>query len=154
LKPEFIDFIGNARKRRGAKFRTQLYILIVCFCISLFFWILIRLSRDYNFTLEYRLKYIGVQQNYALAAVSDTVLTLKIRLQGYDYFRELLTTPHERVYPVSLSRTKIRSRGNRYTSYILTQGIARDIVSQTNFPSELVGASPDTLFFEFRQREK
>ncbi len=154
MKPELIELIGNARKKRGHKFRQQLYILIVCFVLSLFFWILIRLSKNYDYTYEYRLQYIGLQESYAMQSVSDSILSLKITLQGYDYFREHLFAPQIRTYPVSLSRIRKKQQGDHYTAYMLTRGLARDIVSQTTFPSEVISVNPDTLFFVFRKRAR
>jgi len=151
MKSDFIEFIGNARKRRSETFRKQAYIFVVCLVISMFIWTLVRLSRDYYHTLEYRLVYSHVPANLSLDACSDTTLTLRIKLQGFEFFSEQYFVRQYREYEVSLRNVRVRSSGDRATGYLLTNRIGREIISQSNFPNDVFYVSPDTLFFTFHR---
>src|SRR3989339_152575 len=111
MKPEFIDLIGNARNRGGQKFRNQLYVFLMCLLVSVFLWVLVKLSREYYYTIDYRINYTQVPSAYKLTYASDTVLTLFLRIQGYDFFtdRFLRTTSHS--YDLDLSEIKVKSKG-------------------------------------------
>jgi len=152
VKPEFIEFIGNARKRRSDKFRNQLYIFIVCLIISCFIWALVKLSKEYYYTLDYHLNYTQVPSNYRLVNASDSILTLKIKLQGFDFFSVQFLFPGILRYDVSLQDIKIRTYDSRSYGMMLTHPIGKEIAAGTNFPSEVYALTPDTLFFEFNRR--
>jgi len=154
MKPEFIELIGNARKRRGQKFRNQLYVFLMCLLVSVFLWILVKLSREYYYTINYKINYTQIPPSYKLTQISDSVLTLKLRVQGYDFFidRFFRTTSH--TYDVDLSTIKVKPQGSVYKGYLLTNPFGYEISSQTQFQNNLLSTTPDTLFFEFERRRK
>ncbi len=154
MKPEFIELIGNARKRRGQKFRNQLYVFLMCLLVSVLLWILVKLSREYYYTIDYRINFTHIPPSYKLIHASDTILTLSLRVQGYDFFtdRFLKTTTH--TYDLDLSTIKVKAKGDVYRGYLLSNPIGYEISSQSRFQNYLLSASPDTLFFEFERRRK
>lgn len=151
MKSDFLEFIGNARQRRSEKFRNQLSIFIVCLVLSVLIWALIRLSKDYYYSIEYKLNYIQVPGNFKLEGYSDSTLHLRIKLQGYEFFSEQFLLKQDRQYDVSLRNVRLRYSGDHITGYMLTNRIGKEIIAQTNFPSDVYFISPDTLFFEFRK---
>ena len=149
MKSDFLEFIGNARQHRNEKFRVQLSIFLICLVLSVFFWALVRLSKDYFYAVEYRLSYSNLPGNLRMVSCSDTTLTLKIKLQGFEFFSEQFLVRQDREYEVNMKNVRIRHLGDRLTGYMLTNRIGREIISQTNFPNDVFFVSPDTLFFEF-----
>jgi len=152
VQPDFIEFIGNARKRRSEKFRNQLYIFVVCLVLSFFIWALVRLSKDYYYSVQYRLIYSEVPSNLKLTSASDTTLSLKIKVQGFDLFSEKFIAPQDREFDVSLRNVRIRYSEDHIWGYMLTNRIGREIVSQSNCPSDVFFVAPDTLFFDFEKQ--
>ena len=71
MKSDFLEFIGNARQRRSEKLRNQLPVFIVCLVLSVLIWALVRLSKDYYYSVEYRLNWTQVPGNLKLAGYSD-----------------------------------------------------------------------------------
>jgi hypothetical protein len=152
LEPEFIEFIRNARKRKVDKFRTQLSVFLVCLILSIFLWILVHLSKEYFYTTEYQLNYTQVPWNMKMVSCSDSMLTLTIRLQGYEFFSEQFFRRRTRECNVSLRGMKMKISDDQAEGYILTRGIARNIAEQTSYPLEIFSTSPDTLFFTFEKK--
>ncbi|MBN1198787.1 MAG: hypothetical protein JXA23_05510 [Bacteroidales bacterium] len=154
MKPEFIELIGNARKRKGQKFRNQLYVFLMCLLVSIFLWILVKLSREYYYTIDYRINFTQIPPSYRLTYASDSVLTLNLRVQGYDFFtdRFLQRTTHS--YDLDLSSVKVKAKGSVYSGYLLSNPIGYKISSQSRFQNYLLSTSPDTLYFEFERRKK
>jgi hypothetical protein len=152
VKSDFIEFIGNARRKRSEKFRNQLYIFLVCLVLSVFFWVLVRLSKDYYYTVHYNLIYSEIPANLRMVAVSDTTLSLKIKVQGFDLFSEKFLLSHNKEFEVSLHNVRLHYSGDQVRGYLLANRIGREIVSQYNFPSDVFFVSPDTLFFEFEKQ--
>ena len=152
MKSDFLEFIGNARQRRNEKFRHQLYIFLVCLVLSIFIWALVRLSRDYYYSIEYHLKYTQVPANLHIIDSSDSIINLRIKIQGFEFFSEQFILKQYREYEVSLRNIKLRYLGEHILGYMLTNRIGKEIISQTNFPSEVYFVSPDTIFFEFEKQ--
>ena len=152
MKPEFIEFIENARKPKGLRFRNQLYVFLVCLGISVFIWSLVRLSKDYIYTVNYHVKYINIPQNLRLIKKSDTIVKLNIKVQGFDFFSDQYFKRKNQLFDVSLKNLKIISRDTYITGYLLTSHIGRDIANQSSYPLEIYSFSPDTLFFKFERK--
>ena len=152
MKSDFLEFIGNARQRRSQKFRNQLYIFLVCLVLSIFIWALVRLSKDYYYSIEYHLIYSQVPSNLRIVTSSDSTINLRIKIQGFEFFSEQFILKQYREYEVSLRNVRLRYLGEHTLGYLLTNRIGKEIISQTNFPSEVYFVSPDTLFFEFEKQ--
>ena len=152
MKSDFLEFIGNARQRRSEKFRNQLYIFLVCLVLSVFIWALVRLSKDYYYSIEYSLNYTQIPGNIRLTATSDSILNLKIKVQGFEFFSEQFLIKQYREFDVSLRNVRLRYKGDHIWGYLLTNRIGKEIISQSNFPSDVYFVSPDTLFFEFEKQ--
>lgn len=151
MKSDLLEFIGNARKRQSESFRKQVSIFLVCLVLSIFIWSLVRLSKDYYHSLEYHLVFSHAPANLTLESWSDTTLTLRIKLQGFEFFSEQYFVKHYREYEVNLRNVRLRYSGDRATGYLLTNRLGREIISQSNFPNDVVFVSPDTLFFVFQR---
>ncbi|MFZ4520388.1 MAG: hypothetical protein ACOYNC_01710 [Bacteroidales bacterium] len=152
MKSDFLEFIGNARQRRSRKFRNQLYIFVICMVLSVFIWALVRLSKDYYYSIEYHLVYRQVPSNLKIISSSDSTIFLRIKIQGFEFFSEQFIIRQYREYEVSLRNIRLRYLGERTMGYLLTNRIGKEIVSQSNFPSDVYFVSPDTLFFEFAKQ--
>jgi hypothetical protein len=152
MKSDFLEFIGNARQRRTQKFRNQLYIFLICLLLSIFIWALVRLSKDYYYSIEYHLVYTQLPANLRMVSTSDSTINLRIKIQGFEFFSEQFIIKQYREYEVSLRNVRLRYLGEHTLGYLLTNRLGKEIISQTNFPSEVYFVSPDTLFFEFEKQ--
>jgi len=152
VRHKFLELIGNARQRKNEKFRNQLSIFIVCLVISVFFWALVRLSKDYYYTLNYHLKYTQIPGNFRLIKSSDSILTIKVRVQGFDFFSEEFLFRKTYHFDISLRNIKVKFRDSHYYGIMLTESIGKEITSESNFTSDVFSIRPDTLFFEFERR--
>jgi hypothetical protein len=152
VKSDFLEFIGNARQRRSEKFRHQLYIFLVCLVLSVFLWALVRLSKDYYFSVTYDLVYTDIPGSLKLTGVSDTTVTIRIKVQGFELISEKFLVSEDRVFEVSLRNLRLRYNGDLVRGYMLTSRTGKEIIAQSNFPNDVYFVSPDTLFFEFEKQ--
>jgi hypothetical protein len=152
MKSDFLEFIGSAPPHNSQKFRNQFYVFLVCLVLSVFIWSLVRLSKDYYYSIEYHLRFAQLPSNLKMVACSDSTLNIKIKLQGFDFFSEQLILQQHREYEVSLRNVRIRYLGEHTLGYLLTNRIGKEIIAQTNFPNDVYFVSPDTLFFEFEKQ--
>jgi hypothetical protein len=153
LKPEFTELFHDSGKRKAGKLRRNLYTFAICLGLSIFLWTLVRFSKDYIYTVEYHLTYKQLPEYVKLVNEPDSLLTLNIRVQGFDFFSEEYFRTRERSWEVSLKGLKLRQAGeNQLSGFILTRNIAMDISRETIYPLEIYSTSPDTIFFRFERR--
>ena len=152
MQPDFIDFIENARNRRGTKFRNQLSVFLVCLLLSVLLWALVRLSKEYIYTVDYKLHYKHIPAGYRLTGYSDSVLTVEMKVQGYDFFTDRLLRNEANSYDVNLRNIKLRNTSTGIRAYMLTNALGYEIISQSNFPHSYLSTTPDTLYFQFERR--
>lgn len=151
MKSDFIEFIGQARKRRSDKFRVQFWVFCICLILSIFFWALVRLSKDYYYPISFKLNYVQIPHNLKIKSYSDSLLVLKIKLQGFDFFSEEFIVKRERTYDLPLKNLRLTGSGENLSGYLLTSKIGRDIISQYEFPGDVFFVTPDTLFFQLER---
>jgi len=120
--------------------------------ISALLWGLVKLSKTYFYTVDYHMHYTHVPDNLVLVGASDTLLTLQIRIQGFDFFTERYFINRDRHHDVDMKRVRIRYRDHQLFGFLLANSIAKDISSNSVFPMEVVSISPDTLFFRFEHK--
>lgn len=152
MKSEFFDFIENARKPRGARFRQQLFIFLVCLVLSSFIWILVRLSNDYIYTVNYHLIYTHTPEGYRFTGVSDTTVKVNLKIQGFEFFTDQYFKSKRRFHEVNLQHSKLKFFDNHTSAYLLTSTLIREISAENNFPIEIYSIAPDTLFFSFERK--
>lgn len=152
MKNELRGLFRNARETRKLTLSLRLYVFLVCLAISVFLWILVRLSKEHLYTVEYRLNFSGYPSSLRMTGASDSVLILKLKAQGYDLFMERVLTGGDKTYDVSLQQLKLKHSDDRYTGFLLTPSLGYEIISQTGYPHSYLSTSPDTLFFEFQRK--
>ncbi len=125
---------------------------IVCLFISIFIWILVRLSKDYIYTVDYHLTYTHVPDGHRLTGASDTVVKVNLKLQGFDFFSEQYFRNKRRFHEVNLRNARLKYYDNHLAAYLLSMALSREISAGNNYPMEIYSISPDTLFFSFERK--
>jgi hypothetical protein len=152
LKQDFIEFLENARKRRPEKFRHQFYIFLSCLGISIFFWFLVQLSKEYSYNVEYKLHYKQVPASLRLVYFSDSTITVTIKVQGFEFFSDHFLRSRHRLVEVSLRGIKVKPYEDQLIGFLLTRNISASIAAESKYPLDIFSTTPDTLFFAFEKK--
>ncbi|MCX6251207.1 MAG: hypothetical protein NTX61_10705 [Bacteroidetes bacterium] len=139
------------QSHKGEKVRNQFFIFVLCLVISLFLWMLVRLSKDYSYTIDYGITYTQIPENLRMVSFTDTVMTLQMKVQGFDFFTERILKSPYRKTEISLKNIRLKPSGKYLTGYMTTMEIGKEIALQTNITHEVYAALPDTLFFRFER---
>lgn len=152
LKNDFFEFIDNARKKRPEKLRHHFYIFLTCLVISVFFWFLVQLSKEYSYNVEYRLNYRQIPFGYRLTGSSDSLLIVTVKVQGFEFFSEHFFRARQREITVSLRGIKVKTASEKYFGFLLTRNLSGTVISESDHPLVITSTSPDTLFFTFEKK--
>ncbi|MDP4280911.1 MAG: hypothetical protein Q8867_02055 [Bacteroidota bacterium] len=153
MESGFINLIRNARKNKLGKVRNKINIFLVCLGIAIFLWALVRLSKDYYHNIDFTVRYVNIPENLVLVNQPDSIITLKVVVQGFDLFSSPFLSKENRFLDISLHRIRVKPYGNDiYRGMILTSSLGKEISSQFNITADIFSISPDTVFFFFEKK--
>lgn len=126
--------------------RKHAYILLICLFISIFIWLIIKLSNNYYDTLKFPVKYTNQPKDKIISGSSDNTVYLRLYAQGFKLF-SLRYLKNKPTIEIDLKEAKLHRSRYTYSSYIITKPLIQPIAEQMNFENELESIYPDTLYF-------
>jgi len=126
--------------------RKHAYILLICLFISIFIWLIIKLSNDYYDTLKFPVHYTNLPEDKIISSGSVSTIYLRLHAQGFKLF-SLRYLKNKPTIEIDLKEIKLHKSRYTYSSYITTRPLIQPIAEQLNFENELESIYPDTLYF-------
>jgi hypothetical protein len=119
---------------------------MICVLISLMFWVLSKLSGQYELMSDFEIHFTLDDQDEILTRGIDQEVRLRFKASGYDLLS--LRTSGSKSLEIALDRDQMRkARSSRY--YILSRDLPIDrYLKHKGFQ----GLNPDTLFFRLEER--
>ncbi|MDE0536122.1 hypothetical protein [Tenacibaculum sp. L6] len=106
---------------------------------SIFFWLLINLSKEYNAEVEYDIEYTQLPQQKTLIDAPFNKLTLNVKSSGYNLLMSSIN--HK---PITLQLDKaVKKKGSNY--YFLSKNLHPEIQHQLKHNIELNSITQDTI---------
>lgn len=141
---------GHTNDKRHTGLRKKIYVFFICLIIASFTWILIKLSREYNEVLVFKVNYTNIPAGKVIVNSPDTTLTLKLKSKG---FRILSNKQFFKPDPITIDlNSLIRKKKNSITDYyIATADLYVMVGNQIHYPNEVIAISPDTLYFRLEK---
>lgn len=128
-------------KQKKIKNNKKVRIFLVFLFLAFFFWMLIKLSAEYETTTNVELTYTDIPENKLLQNVSENQLAVKLKSIGFNLFRNKVSRKNIEISLKSLKRKK----GNIY--YVLSNNITSTLDDKFS-KSKVISVKPDTLFFD------
>ena len=124
--------------------RRKLSIFLRCIIISFLAWTLFAISSDYTFTKKASITYVNLPEKKAFHPLQSDTVSVRIKMSGWKVFLERLH-PDTAKIQVDLSGLKTRN--------FIVFGNQIGFINR-QFPSDkqVVGVSPDTLYFDFSKQ--
>ncbi len=147
---------ADLRKRVGGllsqswnkSLKDRLYVFGICLGISIFFWLLIKLSKDYSTTVKYPVQFSGLPVDYYTLKEPEPYLNFEITAKGSDIL-DLKYFSTKNKIDVELERAVLTRIEDRYIAKIPTVNYLKSIASKSKYYDILNRIYPDTLYFEF-----
>jgi len=138
LKP-----IGRIVANEKIRFNKRIYMFIFFLSISAILWLLQKLNHEYTDYLQYPVTITHLPENRIIAPNSNLEVNLKVNALGYHLLRYKMFSYYN---PIQLPFERYRYKNGRY--FIVLSALQNQIVTQLSSDLNLLGVSPDTLFFE------
>ncbi|GFD76809.1 hypothetical protein KUL113_62290 [Tenacibaculum sp. KUL113] len=107
--------------------------------VSIFFWLLINLSKEYNTTIVYDIEYTQLPQQKTLIETPIKKIPLKLKSSGYNL---LITSINHTPIKLDLKKAS-KKRGTNY--YFLSKNLFNEIQEQLKSNIELIKIEKDTI---------
>jgi hypothetical protein len=142
--------LSNLTDREKVKLNRQLLIYLLFLAVSILFWYLNALSKEYTTVVSYPVKYEDFPKGKVLASDLPKELDIKVKGFGFTILRsKLVSYINPVILPINIFRLDIQRKDNQYIYYLLSRYTKEWIGNQLGSEIQLVSVLPDTLFFKF-----
>lgn len=124
--------------------RRKLSIFLRCIIISFLAWTLFAISSDYTFTKKASMTYVNLPENKAFHPLQSDTVSVKIKMSGWKMFMERL---HPDTAKIQVDLSGLKSR-----NFIVFGNQIGFINRQFPADKQVIGVSPDTLYFDFSKQ--
>ncbi len=125
------------------KNKKRLRVFLLFLLLSLVFWMLIKLSKNYISDVEFNLAYTDIPQSKLLQNVPDQKIILTVRTVGFKLLKYGLKP---RTLNYSLNDMERKKKSDLYFS--LTNAKINFLQAQLSAETTVLKVEPDTLFFD------
>jgi hypothetical protein len=132
--------------------KSQLYVFLACIGISLFFWLLIKLSKEYSTTIEYPVSFYGFPSDYYLTKAPEPYLSLEVNSTGSDLI-SLKYFSGKKDIDINLNSASSFIYGKHMIIKVPTANYVKKAALSTAYYDKLNRISPDTLYFHLEKIE-
>jgi len=127
-------------------------VFLICLGISAFFWLLIKLSAEYEINVEIPVAYSNFPTGQTLVNHPDSNIHIRIRDHGFDLLGTRLFSFRNQV-ELDISKMRIiRINAHHYHSYILSKDLYARILNRFKSAQKIDIISPDSLVFQFEKK--
>ncbi|WP_228384223.1 YbbR-like domain-containing protein [Sphingobacteruim zhuxiongii] len=124
--------------------RRKLSIFLRCILISFLAWTLFAISSDYTFSKKASMTYVNLPESKAFHPLQSDTVTVKLKMSGWKVLMERVR-PDTAKIQVDLSGLKTRN-------FIVFGSQIGFINRQFRQEEQVIGVSPDTLYFDFSKQ--
>lgn len=135
-------------KLRDKKYRSQLSVFLICLLIASFVWLIIKLSKEYTYTVFWPVEYSNLPRGQVLALKGDTALRFQIKARGFDLLPTYLAGPSKTVNVDLEGLRYMKDKGRLRNAYLLADELKVTVANQLRLNERLVSIEPDTIFFQ------
>ncbi|MFZ4401802.1 MAG: hypothetical protein ACOYO1_17365 [Bacteroidales bacterium] len=143
METDFKTFANKVINPNGLPSKRKAIIFSFCLLISLFFWLLIKFSREFQLTLLFPVSFVNLPSDKVLMNNQDTCFLVTIKSQGFNLLYFQLFKKEEKIF-IDASFSKINSNDSDTLSYLGASQISKLISKQLNFNYEIINILPET----------
>lgn len=145
-------FLKRSRKpgsKEGIHLNRRLVTFLFCILLSLFFWLIMTLSKEYTITARFSVKYINFPEDKLIANHLPETIDIQLRSSGFNL---LVYKFKQQKEIVLLDINDARPLSSRNHFYIETNDHIDKITSQFDAEIEVLNVKPDTIFIHYNKK--
>ncbi len=143
--------MNNKSDKKQLHFRLngRAVTFFVCLCISIFFWLLMALSKEYSMTITFPVNYVNLPSDKVVSNNLPQTAEIEIRSRGFNLLAYRFKKTHA---TIDIDVKDVRSMNKKNVYYLLLNSRVDKIKSQFNNEIYVVKINPDTIFINFNRK--
>ncbi len=148
MREKLVALLSGIKRTKDGRLSNRFSVFLICVALSSLMWGLIKLTRDYEAPVKYRIIPENIPDGKILVANPDSVITLTLNAKGLDLYSRMIFGRDNSVN-VDLSKVRLYRNGDNYTGIIKTSNLLKSISAQLPLGTKLIGLDTDSLHFTF-----
>lgn len=145
-----LSHITNTKEGKApTKRNKKLVVFIVCVFVSMFFWLMMSLSKEYIMTFTFPVNYVNMPKDKVLANQLPPSIDIQVKATGFNILNYKFKTKQKNVL-VDLNDAKPLSQKNRF--FILTNSRIDKLKIQFSSSINLINVNPDTIYLNYNKK--
>jgi YbbR domain-containing protein len=148
MRSPFIKNIEPGATKEKVLLNKKVATFLCCIFISVLFWLLMTLSKDYTISVAYPVSYINSPKDKVIANNLPSVINIELRSKGFFLLVYQFRDP-QTVY-VDLNESHPSGRRNHF--FLLTNSQINKFTDQFSSRIKINRVVPDTIFLNFNKK--
>jgi YbbR domain-containing protein len=148
MRSPFIKNIEPGAKKEKILLNKRVATFLCCLFISLLFWLLMTLSKEYTIIVTYPVGYINAPKDKVISNKLPSSINIEIRSKGFF----LLAYKFREAQTVYVDLNESRPLRSRNYFYLLTNAQINKFTDQFSSRIKILEVIPDTIFLNFNKK--
>ncbi len=149
MKFTLLKKINSSTKKENIHLNRRVITFLICVLISVFFWLMMSLSKEYNISVSFPVKYVNIPEDKVLSNQLPPFIDIDIKASGFNLLIYKFKQHRETIL-IDINDSKSLSYKNHY--YLFTGSRIDKITAQFNNQIKILKISPDTIFLNFNKK--
>jgi YbbR domain-containing protein len=136
-------------QRKGIHLNRRVITFLICLLISVFFWSLMTLAKEYSITVRFPVNYVNLPADKVVSNDLPETVDIEIKAKGFNLLAYKFRQRHD-IIDIDVNDAKPLSNKNVY--YLLSNSRIDKITSQFNSDIHVLKVNPDTMFINFNKK--
>lgn len=140
------------KRKSDLKARSRFFLFLICIALSFFLWLLNKLSDNYKTTINYPVKYINLPNNKIYTNILPGHISVEIDARGYALLQHQFSAENDTlIIDYSSEHGLVSNKSDIH--YISLKNRIDELRNQLKITGNILSISPDTVFFNFADKE-
>ncbi|MCW3071325.1 MAG: hypothetical protein JWO44_1215 [Bacteroidetes bacterium] len=148
MRSPFIKNIESGGGKEKIRLNKRVATFLCCIFISVLFWLLMTLSKEYSITVVYPVNYVNAPKDKVIANTLPSFINIEIRSKGFFLLAYKFKDPQ--IVYIDLNESRPMGPRNHY--YLLTNSQIGKLTEQFSSRIKLQGVVPDTILLNFNKK--
>lgn len=135
--------------KEGIRLNRRVFTFLVCLLVSMFFWLMMSLSKEYSITVSFPVNYVNLPTDKIVSNQLPETIDIEIISSGFNL---LLYKIRQQRETVLLDMKDARQYISRNHYYLLCNSRIDKITAQFNNDIKVAKINPDTIFLNFNKK--
>src|ERR1700746_1380880 len=140
---------GKTRSVKGIRLNRRVFTFFICLLVSVFFWLMMSLSKEYAVTESFPVNYINLPKDKVISNHLPETIDINIKASGFNLLLYKIKREKETVL-LDINGAFPSALKNHY--YLLSNSHIDKITAQFSNGIKILKVNPDTIFLNYNKK--